>query len=287
MWRVRHGLIKEVKNLSGFMRIFAVGFMGFLLFVTWPAFAANTLVVKGSTTVFPIAQAASETYMKNHPDINISVSAGGSGDGIKALIEKTTDIANSSRDIKKEERDIAMERGIYPVAHRIAIDAIVPIVHPTNVVKSLTTEQLNLIFQGKIKNWKDVGGPDKGIVVISRDPTSGTYDTWEEKILHKAKVTPRAQLQSSNGTVVYAVSKNKYAIGYIGIGYLNRTVKGIKVNGIEASVHTVLSGKYPVARPLFMYTAGEPSGIAGDFIKFLLSQEGQGIVKKEGFLPLQ
>jgi phosphate transport system substrate-binding protein len=276
-----------VKNLTGFIRMFAAGFTGFLLFISWPAFAADTLVVKGSTTVFPIAQAASEAYMKRRSDIGISVSSGGSGDGIKALIEKTTDIANSSRDLKKEEMDMAMERGVHPVAHRIAIDAIVPIVHPKNVVKNLTTEQLNLIFQGKIKSWKDVGGTDKGIVVISRDPTSGTYDTWEEKILRKAKVTPRAQLQSSNGTVVHAVSKTRYAIGYIGIGYMHKTVKGIKVNGIEASVHTVLSGKYPVARPLFMYTDGEPGGIAGDFIKFLLSQEGQGIVKKEGFLPLQ
>jgi len=174
--------------LAGFIRMIAVGLGGFLLFVSWPAFVAETLVVKGSTTVFPIAQAASEAYMKHRRDINISVSASGSGDGIKALIEKTTDIANSSRDIKKEEMDMAMERGVYPVAHRIAIDAIVPIIHPTNMVKNLTTEQLSLKFQGKIKNWKDVRGPDKGIIAISRDPTSGTYNTWEEKILHNAEL---------------------------------------------------------------------------------------------------
>ncbi len=287
MWRVRGELIKEVKNLAGFMRMFAVGLIGFLLITTWPAHAADTLVVKGSTTVFPIAQAAADAYMRNYPNINVSVSGTGSGHGIKALIDKTTDIATSSRDLKKEEIDMARERGVNPVAHRVAIDAIVPVVHPANPVKDLTTEQLNLIYQGKIKNWRDVGGPNRGVVVISRDTSSGTYDTWEDKILHKATVTPRAQLQASNETVVHAVSKNRYAIGYIGIGYLSKTVKGLKVNGVEASAQTALSGEYPISRPLFMFTDGEPGGTAGDFVRFVLSAEGQKIVEKEGFVPLK
>jgi phosphate transport system substrate-binding protein len=276
-------LIRRYITMPSFTKIVIISF--FLLCSSF-VFAADTLVVKGSTTVLPIAQAAAQIYMKNHPGVNITVSGTGSGDGIKELIDKTTDIANSSRDLKKEEKDLAKEKGVHLISHLIAIDAIVPIVHPDNPVKGLTIEQLNLIYQGKITNWKSIDGPNKGIVVISRDTSSGTYDTWEEKILHKARVTPRAQTQESNGAVVQAVSKNKFAIGYIGIGYLKKTVRGIKVNGVEASTQTAKLGQYPIARPLFMFTDGQPAGITGEFIRFLLSTEGQKIVKTQGFVPL-
>lgn len=258
-----------------------------LLVMQGPVLAAGTVVIKGSTTVLPIAQAAAEAFMKKHPDVNVSLSGGGSGDGIKALIDKSTDIANSSRDMKPEEIKLAHQKGVNPLSHRVAVDAIVPIVHPSNPVRDLTTEQLSLIYQGKITNWKEVGGKDKKIVVISRDTSSGTYEVWEQKVLHKAKVTPRAQLQASNGAIVQAISKNRYAIGYIGIGYLNRTVKALKVNSIQASAETALSKTYPIARPLYMFTDGQPQGPAADFIKFLLSRAGQKIVKKEGFVPLK
>ncbi|MBN1277260.1 MAG: phosphate ABC transporter substrate-binding protein [Deltaproteobacteria bacterium] len=250
------------------------------------AIAGETIVIKGSTTVLPIAQAVSEAYMKINPGVNISISGGGSGNGIKALIDKSTDIANSSRFIKDKEVQMAVEKGSYPVPHRVAIDAIVPIVHPSNNVGNLTVEQLSLIYQGKITNWKEVGGPDLQIVVVSRDTSSGTYEVWEEKILHKAKVTPKAQLQASNGAVVQAVSNNKYAIGYIGFGYLNDSVKPLKIAGVVASVETALSGEFAVARPLFMFTNGWPTGAVSSFMAFLLSREGQEIVKKEGFIPL-
>jgi phosphate transport system substrate-binding protein len=249
--------------------------------------AGKTLVIKGSTTVLPIAQSAVEAYMKMNPSVNISLSGGGSGDGIKALIDKTTDIANSSRDIKKEEIEMARSKGVNPVTHKVAIDAIVPVVHPRNPVKDLTIEQLSLIYQGKITNWKEVGGKDLTIIVVSRDTSSGTYESWEKKVLSGAKVTPKAQLQASNGAVVQAVSKNKYAIGYIGLGYLNKSLKGLKVNGVQASAKTALSGEYPVARPLFMFTDGAPTGEAANFINFLLGPQGQKIVKKEGFVPLR
>jgi phosphate transport system substrate-binding protein len=250
-------------------------------------FAAGTVVIKGSTTVLPVAQAAAEAYMKKNPGVNISLSGGGSGDGVKALIDKSTHIANSSRDLKPEEIKLAGSRGVKPFAHRVAIDAIVPIVHPSNPVNDLTIEQLSLIYQGKINNWKELGGKDKRIVVISRDTSSGTYETWEQKVLHKAKVTPRAQLQASNGAIVQVISKNTYAIGYIGIGYINKSVKVIKVNGIRASAEAALSGKYPIARPLLMFTDGQPKGPTAGFINFLLSPAGQKIVKKEGFVPLK
>lgn len=268
------------------IRVLVLSFMCLMLLGHGAVFAGETIVIKGSTTVLPVAQAAAETYMKGHPNVNISLSGGGSGNGIKALIDNSTDIANASRFIKGNELKLATEKGIYPVPHRVAIDAIVPIVHSENPVNDLTIEQMSLIYQGKIKNWKEVGGKDKQIVVVSRDTSSGTYEVWEEKVLHKARVTPRAQLQASNGAVVQVIFKNKYAIGYIGLGYMNKSVKAVDVNGIKATVQTALSGTYPIARPLFMFTNGWPKGKVSDFINFVVSPKGQEIVKKEGFVPL-
>ena len=258
-----------------------------LLLVAGTALASGSVVIKGSTTVLPVAQAALEAYMKAHPGINISLSGGGSGDGIKALIDKSTDIANSSRNMKKEEIELAKSKGVAPMEHVVAIDAIVPIVNPKNKVKALSIDQLSQIYQGKIANWKEVGGDDLVIVVVSRDSSSGTFESWGHLVLSGAKVTPRAQLQASNGAVVQAVSKNRYAIGYIGLGYLNKSIKALTVNGITASAKTALDKSYPVARPLFMYTNGKPAGETANFIKFLLSPAGQKIVQKEGFVPLK
>jgi phosphate transport system substrate-binding protein len=154
-------------------------------------------------------------------------------------------------------------------------------------VANLTIEQLSLIYQGKIKNWKEVGGKDLQIVVISRDTSSGTYESWQEKILHKEKVTPKAQLQASSGAVVQAISKNRYAIGYVGIGYVNKSVKALTVNGVVANDKNALNGTFPIARPLYMYTDGEPKGTVAGYINFVKGPEGQKIVKKEGFVPLK
>ena len=262
-----------------------VAVLSFLFLFTGVSLA-ETIVVNGSTTVLPVAQGAAEAYMKKNPEVNVSISGGGSGNGIKALLDKTTNIANSSRFLKDEEIKSACEKGIFPVAHRVAMDAIVPVVHPGNAVTNLSIEQLSLIYQGKITNWKEVGGTDGKIVIISRDSSSGTFEVWQEKVLHDAKVTPRALMQASNGAIVQAVSKNKYAIGYIGIGYVNNEVKPVSVNSIVASAKTALSGVYPIARPLFMFTNGWPSGNVMDFINYLVSPEGQDIVKKEGFVTI-
>jgi len=249
------------------------------------AFAEN-IVIKGSTTVLPIAQVTLEAYMKANPGAKISLSGGGSGEGIKALIDGSTDIANSSREIKRAEVELAKSKGVEPKEIAVAIDAIVPIVNPKNRVKDLTIDQLSQIYQGKITNWKEVGGDDLQIVVISRDSSSGTFEAWAEMVLNKAKVTPKAQLQASNGSIVQAISKNRYAIGYIGIGYINKTVKPLTVNGVAASAKTALSKEFPVSRFLYMYTNGEPKGETAKFIKFILSSAGQNLVAKEGFVPL-
>ena len=249
-------------------------------------FAADPIVIKGSTTVLPVAQGTLEAFMKKNPGVQISLSGGGSGEGIKALIDKTTDIATSSREIKKEEIALAQTKGVKPVAHVVAKDALTPVVHPKNKVTNLSIDQLSQIYQGKITNWKEVGGEDLKIVVISRDSSSGTFESWDHFVMKKAKVTPKAQMLASNGALVTAVAKNRYAIAYLGIGYVNKSVKPLQVNGITASIQTALSNEYPLSRELYMYTNGEPTGEVAKFIAFVKSAEGQKIVTKEGFVPL-
>ena len=250
------------------------------------SFAADSIVIKGSTTVLPVAQGTLEAFMKANPGVQMSLSGGGSGEGIKALIDKTTDIATSSREIKDKEIELAKSKGVTPVAHVVAYDAIIPVVHPKNKVKNLSIDQLSQIYQGKIKNWKEVGGDDLKIVVISRDSSSGTFESWDHFVMKKAKVTPKAQMLASNGALVTAVSKNKYAIAYLGIGYVNKSVKPLQVNGITASLQTAMSKAYPFSRELYMYTDGEPHGSIAKYIAFVKSAEGQKIVARGGFVPL-
>jgi phosphate transport system substrate-binding protein len=150
----------------------------------------------------------------------------------------------------------------------------------------LTIDQLSLIYQGKIRNWKEVGGDDLQIVVVSRDSSSGTFESWGHLVLNNARVMPKAQMQASSGAVVQAVSKNRYAVSYVGIGYINKSVKSLTVNGVQASAKTALAGEYPIARPLYMYTNGQPSGEVGRFIKFVRSPAGQKLVTREGFVPV-
>jgi len=250
------------------------------------ALAGGGIVIKGSTTVLPIVQKAAEDFIKIHPGTNISVSGGGSGNGIKALIDGTTDIATASRFIKGKELKLAREKGVYPVPHRVALDCVVPVVHPINPLGNISLDQLKDIYTGKVKNWSQLGGANKPIVVISRDTSSGTYEVWHKKVLKKQKVTPKALLQASNGAVAQAVAKNKYAIGYIGIGYVNKAVKPLKVNNVTASAGTALNGSYPVSRALFIFTNGWPKGAVMSFINFLVSPAGQKMVEQEGYVPL-
>lgn len=262
------------------------------LFVGAGAAFAENIAIKGSTTMLPIFTLTLEAYMKVNPDVRITLSGGGSGAGIKALIDKSAKIANLSRPIRSEEINLAKSKGVTPVETIVAIDAIVPIAHPENKVQNLSVEQLSRIYQGKIRNWKEVGGDDIQIVVISRDSNSTTFEEWAEIFLQDAKMTPKAQLQDSSGAIVQAVSQNRYAIGFIGMGYLYKSltaqssIKDLTVNGIQASVKTVLSKEYPIIRPLYMYTDGQPAGETAKLIKFLLSPAGRNLIDKAGFVPL-
>jgi phosphate transport system substrate-binding protein len=261
--------------------------MAMVLCLAAPAAWAGKLVIKGSTTVLPIAQKVAEAYMKQNPDVKISIEGGGSGNGMKALIDGSTDIADSSRFIKDKEVSLAVEKGRYPVPFAVAYDSIIPVVHPSNNLTNITSDQLKRIYMGQVKNWKEIGGPDRPVVVISRDTSSGTYEVWEEKIMQGEKVYPGALLQASNGAVVQAVSKNKNAIGYIGVGYLNSEVKALMVDNITGTAETTLNGTYPISRALYMFTAGWPTGDTLNFINFVLNpQKGQKYVAEAGFVPL-
>ena len=245
------------------------------------------LRIDGSTTVLPIAQRAAEVFMKKNPDVKAFVTGSGSGTGIKALIDGTTMIATSSREAKEKEISDAKAKGVTLTPHKIALDGIVPVVHPSMKINDLTLDQLQSIYNGKIKSWKELGGPDRPIAAVSRDTSSGTYEVWEEKVLRKDPVRPDALLVASNGQMVQTVAQNPYAIGYIGIGYVEKSVKGIRVNGKTATEASVRDGSWPIARPLFFYSNGVPTGAAGKFVDFLLSKEGQGIVKEVKYVSLK
>ncbi|BEQ13352.1 phosphate ABC transporter substrate-binding protein [Desulfoferula mesophila] len=250
--------------------------------------ADDTITITGSTTVLPIAQKAAEVYMKKNPGVRISVAGTGSGDGIKSVIDGTADIGDASRDMKAKEIKLAKEKGENPQKFTVALDCIVPVVNPSNPITNLTIAQLKDIYTGKVKNWKAVGGQDKTIVVISRDSSSGTFEVWNHHVLgKKTRVRPDAQLQASNGAVAQAVAGNKYAIGYVGIGYLNDKLKGLTVNGVKASAKTAMDKTYPIARGLYMFTQSKPKGQVAKFIEFVMSPEGQKIAVEEGFVAVK
>lgn len=251
---------------------------------------AGALVMDGSTTVLPFGQAAAEQFMKSNPSVKISISGTGTGNGFKSLADGSTNIANASRFIKDSEVQACMDKKVYPVPFAVALDCLVPVVHPGNPVKSLTREQLKNIYAGKITNWKEVGGNDQPIVVIGRDTSSGTYGTWQEMVMdhgEKTRVSARAQVTASSGAMMTSVAQNKNAIGYEGMGYVSKSVKGVSVDGIAASAAGARNGSYPLSRYLYMFTNGWPSGDTLNFINYMLSAAGQKIVADSGFVPLQ
>ncbi len=250
--------------------------------------SADTIVLDGSTTVGPIAKAFAEYYMKVCPDVNITVSESGSGNGAKGIINSTCDIANMSRFMKESEFKAAAEKGVMPVAHVVALDGLPILVHPSNPLKGLTVEQVRDIYTGKISNWKEIGGPDAKIVKISRDTNSGTYETFESRIMHKEKIAGDVEYVGSNGGIRQRVQSTPNAIGYAGLGFVDKTVKALEINGVYPDVETVTSGDYPVARALFMFTNGYPAmgSHVYKFVTLHLSKKGQEIVESIGFVPV-
>lgn len=260
------------------------------------ASAESTIVLDGSTTVGPIAKAFAEYYMSLHDDVNVTVSESGSGNGAKSLLNGACDIACMSRFMKDKEFNAAVDAGVMPVAHVVAMDGLPILVHPSNPIDELTVEQVRAIYTGKIDNWKDLGGPNREIVMVTRDTNSGTYETFHKLVMtHKVdgekvkeKISKDAEYVGSNGGIRQRVQSTPAAIGYAGLGFVDDTVKALDINGIEPNPRSVASGIYPIARPLFMFTNGYPK-LGSDvhaFVTIHLSEKGQEIVEDIGFVPV-
>ncbi|MCX7680859.1 MAG: PstS family phosphate ABC transporter substrate-binding protein [Anaerolineae bacterium] len=259
---------------------------------------AEVIENKGSDTLVNLALAWAERYMEEHPEVRISVTGGGSGTGIAALINGTVDIANASRAMKEEEIEAANANGIMPVEFIVARDAIAVVVHPSNPVDRLTMQQISDIYTGKIVNWSQVGGEDRPIVLLSRESNSGTYLYFLEHVIRlgdpnsELLFSPETLLMPSSEGISAEIRQNPNAIGYDGLGYVTPDQKVVAVARdpsspyVLPSVETVNDGSYPISRPLYMYTAGEPQGEVKRYIEWILS-EGQAIVPELGFVPLK
>ncbi|MFZ5432411.1 MAG: phosphate ABC transporter substrate-binding protein [Calditrichota bacterium] len=277
-----------------FKKIFAATMLvvAMLLGSVIPTFAQTSLQIKGSDTMVNLMSDLGEAYMVAHPDVSIAVTGGGSGTGIAALINGTTDICASSRAMKDKEIELANSKSINPVNTVIGLDGIAVMVNAANPVSDLTMEQLKKIYTGEYTRWSEVGGPDEPIIVLSRESNSGTYVYFQEHVLEKADYTAKARLMPSTAAVVSSVTEDKWTIGYGGIAYAEKSaVKMIHVKAtpespaVAPSNETVLDGSYPISRPLFIYTNGEPSGTIKDFLDFCLTEAGQAIVLDTGYIP--
>jgi len=254
---------------------------------------AQKLKIKGSDTVLPLTQTEAEEYMKNNKSASIMVTGGGSGVGVAALMNGTTDIAQASRSLKMDEKLKLKDQGKAFKEVIIAYDALAVIVHPTNKVTQLTREQLEAIYTGKITNWKEVGGADMKIVAYSRETSSGTYEFFKEHVLNKKNFAPSALLMPATGAIVQSVSQTKGAIGYVGLAYIEKSVKPIKVSYdqgktfVAPSVTSAKNKTYPISRPLYYYYLTSIEKTVSPFVKFVLSPAGQQLVLKSGYIPLK
>jgi phosphate transport system substrate-binding protein len=272
---------------------------GFCLWAPSPM-AADMIQIKGSDSEVNLVQRLAEAFMKKNPGVNIAVTGGGSGTGIAALINKKTDIANSSRDLSAKEEEAAKKGGVTPFRVVFATDGISVITHPENPVSKLTLEQLGKIFKGDISNWKEVGGGDMKISLYGRQSNSGTFVFFREFVV-KADYSPHKKAMNGNAQIVEGIQRDKAGIGYVAVGYVvsekGEVKPGVKVLNIAkdaqseafspAKMENVMSGNYPISRPLNQYLVGKPSGKLLEFINYELSPEGQEMVRKQGFFPVQ
>lgn len=259
----------------------------------------GSIQIKGSDTMVNLAQAWVEGFSKNNPGVNAAVTGGGSGTGIAALISGTADIAISSRTMKEKEINKAKANGIEPNEIKTALDGLAVVVNPANPVSRLTIDELADIFTGKIKNWKEVGGVNLPIVILSREVNSGTHVYFKEHVLRKEneksteEFSPAALLMPSSQAIADEIAQNSNAIGYYGMGYISLNQKVIAVARDKNSPYAepvlanVQNNSYPISRPLLIYTKGQPQGIVKAFLDFVLSEEGQEIVKKTDFAPVK
>lgn len=271
------------------------------LAVTVPALAAKntgSIQIKGSDTMVNLGQAWAEKYMETNPADFVAVTGGGSGTGFSSLISRTCDIAMSSRNIKDKEIALARAKGADPYEIKVALDGLAVVVNVANPIDKLTIDQLAGIFTGRITNWKELGGKDGKIVILSREVNSGTHVYFKEHVLRKndpnskEEFAPSALMLSSSQAIADEVAGNPGAIGYYGMGYISAKQKAVMLAKDERSeyeapaIENVVNGKYPISRPLFLYTNGQPQGAVKKFTEFCLSKEGQEIVLATDFVPI-
>ena len=249
---------------------------------------SGSISVAGSTTVQPLAEELATAFIAANPDVKINVQGGGTSVGVKSAGEGTVDIGTASRELKPEEQTQ------YPnlKSFTIAIDGIAIVANPDVLIGNLTKDQVRGIFSGQITNWKDVGGADKPIVVVSREECSGTRTAFQDLVMGKdangkeIPIVDTAILQNSNGAVRTAVATTPDAIAYLSFGYLDNSVKTVKIGGVDATTANVLNKSYPISRPLLLLTNGDPQGLVKAWIDWILSLDGQAIVAKD-YIPVK
>ncbi len=241
--------------------------------------AGTGITVAGSTSVQPFADKWAEVYMDEHPDQVVNIQGGGSSAGIQAAKSGACNIGTSSRELKPDEKDLT--------EIVVARDGLAIIVHTSNRIDNLTIEQVKGIFTGKIRNWREIGGNDKLITVVTREEGSGTRGAFQELVMKKDRVAKSAIVQDSNGTVREIVAGDPNAIGYISLGLVNNKVRALKLNGVPATDENIISKKYKLVRPFLFVTKGEPTPVCREFIDFVQSAEGQKLVSEEGLIPVK
>jgi len=276
-------MIKKCGLMLGVLALVAMG----LVSVSNAAEEKVALQLDGSTTVGPIGDAFAEVFIKEK-DCSVTVKKTGSGDGVAALIDGRCDIAMSSRFLKPEEFEKAVAGKVFPVAHTVAMDGVCIVVHPSNPVTELTLAQVADIYMGKIKNWKELGGSDTPIVAISRDTSSGTYEVFHEKVMKKQNMDASVEYVNANPQGHARVKTTPGAIAYVGLGFIDSSVKALKIDGVTPTRKTIAQGTYPVSRPLFLFTSGYPKlgSLVHAFCIYHLTEEGQVIVEAKGFVPV-
>ncbi len=252
------------------------------------------ILIKGSDTMLNLVQRLAEEFSAVQPDATVSVTGGGSGVGINAIVNGEVDIANASRKIKSKEISAARARGVNPVEIVIALDGLAVIVNDKNPVQQLTIDQIGAIYRGEITNWKELGGPNKKIVLYGRQPNSGTFVFFREVVV-KGEYAPQMIQMNGNSQIVEGVKADEGGIGYVGLGYI-KNITGIKPLGVAEKKgnpyisptdhQSVQNGLYPLTRPLYQYTKGKPKGLVRSFIEFTLGPAGQKVAEQEGFIPV-
>ena len=263
-----------------------------LIALSFLSISASAQRIKGSDTVLPVAQQTAERFMNQHPDTRVTVTGGGTGVGISALLDNTTDIAMASRPIKFSEKMKIKSAGEDVAEIVVAYDALAVVAHPSNPVKQLTRQQLEDIFRGKITNWKQVGGDDRKIVVYSRETSSGTYEFFKESVLKNKNYMASSLSMPATGAIIQSVSQTKGAIGYVGLAYVSPRVKTLSVSYdgkhyAAPTVENATNKTYPIVRPLYYYYNVKKKAEIDPLVQYILSPDGQDIIKKSGYIPVK